>query len=471
MKFIVNSKKAAGNALLVCLMATAVVGFILTAYLTLLKAQNQSVARSQTWNTTVSIIEAGMEEAISHLNTHGTTNLLCDGWRLSGTKYVMKRPVGEGFYIVSIDSWVAGTNTNPVIESRAFITPPVLVASADGLVPFVAAINGGLTDNAFSPEGKLGRGVRAQVGRDSLFSKGLVAKGKIDLNGNNITTDSYDSSNPAYNTDGHYDPTKRKANGDIATDAVVTNSISIGNADIYGKVSTGPQGTVSVGANGSVGDAAWHAGGSHGIQPGYSTDDMNVAFPNATVPFTTGFTGPDNSTNGVAIFNGGNYILSSLSLSGKNKIMINGDVSIWVPSGFSMSGQSEIDIATTGKLTIYTGAGSTVGGNGILNASLDATRCSIIGLPTCTSLSFGGNAGFTGTIYAPSADFSMSGGGSTSYDFAGAAITKSVTMNGHFTFHYDEALRTKGPARGYIITSWNEMNPADVRNIPPVTTF
>jgi len=475
MKSLVNNKKVAGNALLVCLLATAIVGIILGAYLTLIKAQTQSVARSQVWNTTVSLIEAGMEEALAHLNAHGETNLACDGWQLSGTKYVQQpRAVGDGFYVVSIENWFAGTNSTPIIESRAFTTPPVLVASAEGLIPFVADAGG---NNPFVTGGKIARGVRAQTTRNSLFSKGLVAKGQIDLKGNNIQTDSFDSLDPAHRgIDGGYDPSKHKDNGDVATDSVLTNSISIGNADIYGKVSTGPKGTVSIG-NGSVGNQAWHDAGNRGVQTGYAADDMNVAFPPASVPFAGGgyATAPEISTNGVSVYNGGNYRISSISLASKQKLIINGDVSIWVPNGFSMTGQAEIDIAPTGKLTIYTGAASSVGGNGVLNATTDASRCQIIGLPGCTSLAFGGNAGYIGTIYAPNADFSVSGGGTssgsgTSYDFVGAAITKTVTMNGHFNFHYDEALRFRGPSRGFIVTSWNEMDPSDVRNVPVAGT-
>jgi hypothetical protein len=63
----------------------------------------------------------------------------------------------------------------------------------------------------------------------------------------------------------------------------------------------------------------------------------------------------------------------------------------------------------------------------------------------------------------------MSGGGGTAYDFVGASITGTVIMNGHFNFHYDEALRTRGPIKGYVLTSWNEMAPTEVRNVPGST--
>jgi len=30
-------------------------------------------------------------------------------------------------------------------------------------------------------------------------------------------------------------------------------------------------------------------------------------------------------------------------------------------------------------------------------------------------------------------------------------------MNGHYDFHYDQALGRTGPARGYLATSWQEL--------------
>jgi arabinogalactan endo-1,4-beta-galactosidase len=50
----------------------------------------------------------------------------------------------------------------------------------------------------------------------------------------------------------------------------------------------------------------------------------------------------------------------------------------------------------------------------------------------------------------------LGGGGNDKKDFIGASVTKSVKMNGHFNFHYDEYLRTIGPGRGYIPIAWAE---------------
>jgi len=454
MKLALKKLNQAGNALLVCMMATGIIGIMLAAYLTLVKSQTQTVARSQTWNTTVSLIEAGMEEAMAHLNMHGATNLYCDGWTPVGTKFVSRpRELGEGFYVVSIDQWLPGTNCTPVIESRAFLTPPVLVVSTGFEGPFVAAAGLELPTS-----GKMARGVRSNAKVDALFSKGLVAKGQIDMNGNNIRTDSFDSLNSSYSNNGRYDSSRAKANGDIATDLSVVNSVNIGNADIHGSVSTGPKGTVQIGNNGSV--------------SGKITDDMNVAFNDVVVPFASGgyLTAPSrantniNGTLYAAVFDGpANYKVDSIG--GNNKVLFTGTVSIWLPNGFSPSGNGRIDLADGAKVAIYTGAPSSIGGNGMINNG-DSSRLIIYGLPGCTSLSFAGNASFTGCIYAPNAAFSMSGGGNNTYDFVGASITKSVTMNGHFNFHYDEALRNRGPIRGFVLTSWDEMSPGEVANLP-----
>ena len=93
------------------------------------------------------------------------------------------------------------------------------------------------------------------------------------------------------------------------------------------------------------------------------------------------------------------------------------------------------------------------------------------GLPNNTSVDVSGNGTFTGVLYAPSAAMSLSGGGSSDEDFTGAAIAKTVTMNGHFNFHYDEALKKFGPFRGFIVTSWNEMPPQEVATIPVSLSF
>ena len=452
-----------GSALLLTLVATVIIGATLAAYLTLVKAQNQAGMRSQAWNATIPIIEAGMEDAMMHLNTHGSSNLLCDGWTQVGTKYVMQRALGDSYYNVSIYNWVAGaSNQHPIIDSRGYVTPPLTLASIGG--PTI----GGPTMFAMavpaSPAGFMARGVRATSRQDFVFTKAMVAKCSIDLAGNNIRSDSFDSSDPSYSTGGRFDATKAKAHGDIATDCTIINSISVGNADVYGHLSTGPGGSVAIGPNGSVGDATWHdpnvINNVKGIQPGAVTDDMNTDFPDVKIPFTGGYV-PYIPTNGLG---NGNYQVSSY-ITGSDVLDVTGNAVLYVTGDFAMSGNAQINIAAGASLKLYVGGAGSIGGNGIINNN-DAMHFIYYGLPTSTTLSFAGNSLFVGCIYAPNADFTLSGSGNTVYDFCGASVTKTVTMNGHFHFHYDEALSKYGPYRGFILTSWNEMNPTEVANAP-----
>ena len=67
-----------------------------------------------------------------------------------------------------------------------------------------------------------------------------------------------------------------------------------------------------------------------------------------------------------------------------------------------------------------------------------------------------GNASWTGTIYAPEADIRMGGGGNNTYDIVGSIIANTISMNGHFNFHFDEALLGSGPKR-FVANSWREL--------------
>lgn len=115
-------------------------------------------------------------------------------------------------------------------------------------------------------------------------------------------------------------------------------------------------------------------------------------------------------------------------------------------------------IDSSATLKLYgAGASTSIGGNGVANESGIAENFQYYGLSSNTSVSFSGNAAYAGTIYAPDADLSMGGGGNNTYDFVGASISKTVSMNGHFNFHYDEALRNMNSGGGFTIASWNEI--------------
>ncbi len=458
-----------GNTLVLTVIIVALTGLMLASYLKMVKSQNYNTVRSQAWNSAVPVIEAGLEDALTHMNIH-TNALDIDGWSKANGIYYIQRNVAEGFYFVTISNWNPNTTNNvPIVESRGYVTMPYLVASTPG--PFLAF--GGTGTNATTDTKKyLGRGVRMRAKQDRIFTKGLVADGKIDMNGNNIKSDSYDSTDPNYSTNGKYDPSKIKDGGDVATNSGLTNSLNVGNADIMGKVSTGPGGSIKIGNNGVVGskDFVNNPANQGSVQTGWSKDDMNVSFPPVKNPPSGGVYPAGGSYGGVSydyLLGSGTYQMDSLSMSGQKKMKITGHAVLYVVGNVSISGNAGIEIAPGATLIMYVGGSTTsIGGNGVLNEGGNTLALQYWGLPNNTSIDLGGNAGFVGALYAPQADLRLNGGGNTTTDFQGGAVTKTATLNGHFNFHYDEALKKLGPFKGYVASSWDEMTPDEVARDP-----
>jgi hypothetical protein len=447
-----RSKPSAGNTLVLVLFMTSLMGISLASYLILVRNQNLSVMRSLSWNTCIPVIEAGIEEALTHLNDDGMTNMLSSGWNLGTNGYTKTRYLGTSYYTVTIS-----TNDPPNVTSYGYVQTP-----SNPTVPMGWLATIGLDSESSTQYNA--RAVQVTTIRNSIWNHAMVAKGSINLNGNNITTDSFDSSDPNHSTNGLYDSSKRKDHGDVATDSTIIDSLSVGNANLYGRAATGPGGSIAIGPNGVVGDLAWHQSNT-GIEPGWTNNDMNVYFPSVTVPFSSGFTpqsGSIGSTSYNYLLNGGStgatYVMSNLSLSGKQVMMVTNQVKLLITGSLSVSGNAYIEIAQGSSLYLYMqGSSASIGGNGMVNDTGNATNFVYMGTPSNTSLSFSGNGTFTGLIYAPSAAFTLGGGGNNTQDFVGASITGTVSMNGHFNFHYDEALGKFAWGGGYLINSWNEM--------------
>jgi hypothetical protein len=220
-----------------------------------------------------------------------------------------------------------------------------------------------------------------------------------------------------------------------------------------------------------VGDRAWVEGGNKRIQEGHSSTDFNVVFPDVILPDTTwlplspGAYTEAGTNYQYLITSEGDYSLPYLTGSLLVKVPndpanpTNTVVRIKITGSVILSGQSVIRLADTGaKLRIYMVGPifSLTGQAYIDNPSGRAERFYLFGLPSCTSIVFAGNANFYGGIYAPQAAFTLGGGGNDVWDFVGSSVTKSVVMNGHYNFHYDEDLARNGPGRAYVPVSWEE---------------
>lgn len=658
---ILKTQRQRGSILAMTIIIAGVIGFALASYLSLVSAQNRSVIRSQCWNATIPLIEAGIEEALAHLNKNGMTNLYSDGWSFELGYAVKRRTMGDGRYVVAI---IPGRQ--PTIESAGFVSTPVFYG------PFTGTIFGSfLAASIFDTPGEVKRTVRVRTSGGALFACGMVAKGEINFNGNNVTSDSFDSADPNFSLNGRYHISKRKDNGDVATNSRQQGIFSAGNANILGHVATGPGGSVSIGPNGVIGSLAWFNAGNRGIEPGYFTDDMNMSFPSVTVPFTGGYvptggtvtetnyeyqystittteyptdplaqniitnfgivtttnyptipppegvttnwltitttTFPDPAppgpittnitmivsyknpghtkivtisylstnttfyptnfdvygpitTNTVSasvkcilnpmpskqgppptddaaynyipapgtyvgsftynynnsqkawyryynaissysytikvysypsetysyqvpsytyktiesytylkptgtniltttstydyILDSYNYVIDNLS----GKVYVRGKANLYVKNSIQFTGKDGITIGPNGSLKLYmAGASTKIAGNGVVNKSGNALNFQYYGLDSNTSIDIAGNGEFVGVIYAPNAALCLRGGGNNAEDFIGASVTASVTMNGHFNFHYDENLARQGPRSRYMISDWNEV--------------
>src|SRR3954470_17248863 len=105
-----------GSILAIMLITSALIGIMLAAYLTRVGSQNRFTQRSQVWNNAIPICEAGVEEALAHINYVATTNLAMNGWVLSGTNYVKNRTNSDGIIKMKISN-----DTQPLITVKGSI--------------------------------------------------------------------------------------------------------------------------------------------------------------------------------------------------------------------------------------------------------------------------------------------------------------------------------------------------------------
>jgi hypothetical protein len=460
-----KTKKRA-STIIVALVIATILCLSVTGYLSLVEQQNFLSARSQAWNMAIAVVEAGIEEGLAQLNAN-SSNLSADGWYFDGTLYSRTRSLpGGNSYTVTIDALT--DPNNPTIVSRGYVTSPIY---AQNIQPsfFANPVYGSLGIPACT------RTVRCTASRSKLFTKAMVAKLTIDLAGNNVMTDSFDSGNPNLSSNGQYDPHKTGDNGDVASNDTIVDSISLGNANIYGHVATGPGGTLYVGPNGGVGAHSWQ-NSNNGIEsggtPAWYSHDSNFTFPVTSLPNTTGYLTPTSGTvvttsgNGANVvlttnyydhvLSAGNYVVGTNDLNGSTIVL--GPVNLVLPNGWTMNGNDSFTIAPGGSVNAYVGGTSCfISGNAFVNQPGLAQDFILWAAPTVTSFQFNGNGTFAGVFVAPYADIYLNGSGNNPIDFVGCMLVNSVHMHGHYNFHYDEALGRLAANGRFLLTGWNEI--------------
>jgi hypothetical protein len=460
-----KSARTSGNALIAVLIVALTVGIALAAVLTLAEVRSKGVARSQYWNGAMVVTEAGVEDALQFLNrdngtpdlTDWTNGFSTDGWQGVGNVYWVSRTnllgEGTGYTVYITNIWSSAFINNPVIRCIGSVPGPQWLTAAAG---------------ANSLSSTIKRTVVIGTALDKKFPVAMAALGTIDFKGNNVSTDSFDSRTNLFSTNGRYDPTKRKAGGDVATNNSISNAwLNIGNGDVAGNVYTGPFGNVNVNNNGTIGDLNWVTTKT-GLQPGHWKNDMNVEFPDVALPpagWAPVSTTSPSGLGGAGTVNGTSYDHVFMT-SGYYQVA--DDKTIYVGTNVTVKLLVTVDFSpnyirvagdgnTAGQLWVYMAGGSATLGTDDMTESGLAKNLRFYGLPSCTSLKYNGNGDFTGLIYAPSADFQLNGGGSSDVDFIGSSVTKVVQMNGHYHFHYDESLKDLTDDTGYKPSYWIEL--------------
>jgi len=419
MRFISIASSRCGAVLFSTLIIGLLVGIVVAALVLVSQQQNYMTARLQTWCGEIPLAEAGIEEALAHLNST-PTNLAMNGWTKSGSNYVKAATLGEngGYYYAAFST----------------ASPPVIVSIGYGRIP---------KQTNFTH-----RTVVVTTKRN-FAGNGVIAKGAIGLSGG-AYVDSFDSRiSPTYTN------TMRLDHVLVATLSSANPAInSTGGGAIYGSAATGVGGTVT--SSGPIGDGTWDASNS-GIQPGHVTDDFNMAIPDVTLPgdwASSPLSVPAANPLGQYVMVTGDYTYSgNLSIPGGKSMLISGPgrVRIYVTGSFTTSGSGFIQLAAGASLELYLGGSGTISGGGIVNGTQNAANCAIYGLPTCTTMTYSGSAQYIGTVYTPEADFTFSGGQGAS----GSFVANTITMSGSSGVHYDEALGR--PTAPYMVTSWQEL--------------
>jgi hypothetical protein len=429
-----------GSLLITAAVASAIVAILIGGMLTYISNEYRLNVHSHRWTQALHLAEAGVEVGFAEFNNFVGSNAFTSarGWEYDGSCncYIRQKRFQD-----------ATLTTVGTLESRVYN-----VAGNNPKIEGFGTVTG-------IPGGTMIRKVESRLTNSARFPAGMVAKNKIDMNGNNIYTDSFDSWDVSKSTNSKYDSAKKQANGDVASNDTITNTVdvSIGNANIYGSVLASPNGTVTMGPNGSVGntfDTSKRATTVSAAQSaGYVRNDFAVDIPDVTLPGGATSWSSMGNINDTTTINGGSWRASGISLSGQKTLTVYNDVTLYVTGDISLSGQAQIIVAPGATLTVYSGGNVTISGQGVANNSTSDMNLQFYGLNSSTSWTLSGNGIWNGLVYAPYAAVTLNGGGANG-DMSGAVIAKSITLNGHVQFHYDEALRTHGPNASYDIASW-----------------
>lgn len=416
-----SSREQRGSTLMTALFLCLTIMTVLGSFLALISSRYKMTVRARNWNSALPLAEAGMEEALTHLQDD--PNPTDNGWT-SGTVgglpvYLKQRNFTNGSYF-SITLYNANSN-NPIIYSTGFMPVPL---SANNYISRTVKVTG------------------TKASSTSTNAISFAAMQNIQMVGNGLAVDSFNSGDPTLSTSGQYDSTKASQKGNIGC---VAGTVDLGNHSLAGSIylNTAAESFVSAGQ-----------------MTGTTYSNQRLSYPSVALPNTTWLVAPVNNSTQIHDFNlsGDYYVNDALGITVEAGVTVRVrlDTTTFNPANLTIVSSA----GSSGALTIYQVSGSmSLSGNATVNTGR-ARNFYYYGLPGVTTITFSGASSFIGVIYAPEADFSLSGGGSGN-GLVGSSVTKSISMHGHYNLHYDEDLTVSTSASasssGFTVTAWQEL--------------
>jgi hypothetical protein len=451
----------------------------LASYVQLAKHSLQLSQRTLWANAAMNLAENGLEEAMHSINRRSEDRAY--SWRDAGWQ------TDDDDEPEDCEAWRKWTNLQVDGAARGEIR--VFVYGYKSERPEIVAVG-----TVVPPEGsntpKVEKWVLIQARRTSRFASGLVARKSILFKGASAKVDSWISKSSS-GASLLYHPDRARDQASIGSTSVAVDAVSVNNARIWGYVATGGE-LPQIGPQGSIGDRY--------SRPGFM--DMNRVSTDFVANFEAGFTSgnvkgfssrsqPTLASELPAFLSGlgktGKYSMASLSVKNINWT-ITGLVELFLqsPSGSKaliVEGNGSITVAPGASLTIYTVGDVFLEGNGVIsqsktgetvNSGLTGTTAGnpaafqLYGQSTLTQLPqkiiIQGNSAFSGSIYAPNADVTFSGGGTSDQDILGSIVASTIEFRGNVAFHQDESLATLTPKAPFRPVAWNELVSESERN-------
>ena len=467
-----RSRRERGSVVIVALLISIIIALSLGSYISLGRSTLEIANRAYYNNVAMNLAETGLENGQFAFNQHKLDAAdAWDGWTT---------PESGDAARVWDDFVYEGNNKGKV---RVYVdnynsSSPALIARSTMTLYRGAPVE---------------KWIRVTLTKRSRFDLGMVAK-TITMSGGNVVLDSYDSRKGDYNAP-TADGVNRNDGITVGSTSLEDDTFNLSNSSVYGYVSVGTPDYdgLKLGPNASIGPL-----GATGIDYTRVNRDFRMDFDDEVAPSADGlppvssiknttYYGSDAGTPGGTYdrkdtLNGKTNVrylaAGNIDLSGGKSLTIGRDssgnispvnlviiITATSGDGIKVTGNSStmIKVEEGSSLQVYTAANVSIAGGGIANAN-EPSHFMLFGTKpqpgenesASQSISISGNGNLSAVVYAPGANVTLNGGGSSGHVY-GAVVGHTAKLTGGSNFHYDESLKDLDMGDTYRLHTWQEL--------------